>query len=119
MQRGSLWIGIALAGMLLPLAAGAQNKPASPPPPVRSGLEFYHGYYVLDLDFFNMNHADLDAYWNSLIDYEFGPPTIMQTTPGHEQDRQYYRGLYLLEYDFPEMTNADLDNYWNSLVAHG
>jgi hypothetical protein len=73
---------------------------------------------VLDIDFFSMNHADLDAYWNSLIDYEFGPPQINHLTPGHEQDRLFYRGDFLLEYDFTEMNNADLDSYWNNLLAH-
>ena len=116
MQRGSLWMGIALVGTLFPLAARAQNAPA--PPPVRPGLEAYQGQYVLDIDFTDMPFAPLEAYWDSLVDYEFAPPRLSPPAPGQDHDRSHYRGQYILDYDFTEWNNADLENYWNNRVAY-
>ncbi|HZT43990.1 MAG TPA: hypothetical protein VFA07_17625 [Chthonomonadaceae bacterium] len=116
MQKRSLWMGIALAGMLWPLAAHAQNAPA--PPPVRTSLEVYHGQYVLDIDTFDMRFAPLETYWDSLVNYEFEPPRLNPPSHGQDHDRMHYRGTYLLDYDFTEWNNADLDNYWDNRVNY-
>ncbi|HLV81076.1 MAG TPA: hypothetical protein VKT32_12380 [Chthonomonadaceae bacterium] len=116
MQIRSLWIALTLGGALLPLAAHAQNAPA--PPPVRPGLEAYQGQYVLDIDFFDMPSTPLEAYWDSLVSYEYASPRLSAPSPSQDHDRMRYRGKDILDYDFTEMNAADLETYWDNRVAY-